>query len=116
GGSCSRPLGATASITLDGKAIQLGATQRIKPGDHSVAVNGVSTLVTLSAGESKTFVLPTARRKCDAAGLPNVAETDFGKTVTLTNAACPTTARIDPTTGSSTKPNIVLHWYNWNCP
>jgi hypothetical protein len=116
GGSCSRPLGATANITLDGSAIGLGAVQRIKPGAHALAVNGVSTTVNLTAGESKTFVLPTARRKCTAAGLPTVSQTDFGKSVSLSNAACPSTAAIDTSTGTSTKPNVVLHWYNWNCP
>lgn len=117
GGSCSRPLGQAATITLDGANIQLGAAQRIKPGGHTLAVNGVSTTVNLTAGESKTFVLPTARRKCTAANLPNVAQTDFGKTVALSNAACPSTAQIDPTSGgSSTKPNVTLHYYNWGCP
>lgn len=117
GGSCSRPLGQTATIALDGANIQLGAAQRIKPGGHTLTVNGVSTTVNLTAGESKTFVLPTARRKCTAAGLPTVSQTDFGKNISLTNAACPSTAIIDPTSGgSSAKPNVVLHWYNWNCP
>lgn len=116
GGSCSRPLGQAAAITLDGATIQLGAVQRIKPGGHTLAVNGVSTTVNLAAGDSKTFVLPTARRKCTAAGLPNVSQTDFGKSIALSNAACPATAQIDPTTGSSSKPNIVLHYYNWGCP
>lgn len=117
GGSCSRPLGQTATIALDGANIALGAVQRIKPGGHTIAVNGVSTTVNLNAGDSKTFVLPTARRKCTAAGLPNVSQTDFGKNVALSNAACPSTAQIDPTSGgSSAKPNVVLHWYNWNCP
>lgn len=117
GGSCSRPLGQTATIALDGTTIQLGAAQRIKPGGHTLTVNGVSTTVNLTAGESKTFVLPTARRKCTAAGLPSVDQTDFGKTVSLTNAACPSTAQIEPTSGgTASKPNVVLHWYNWNCP
>lgn len=117
GGSCSRPLGQAAVITLDGANIQLGAVQRIKPGGHTLAVNGTSTTVNLNAGDSKTFVLPTARRKCTAAGLPNVSQTDFGKSVSLSNAACPSTAQIDPTSGgSSSKPNVTLHYYNWGCP
>jgi hypothetical protein len=117
GQSCSRPLGQAAAITLDGATIQLGAAQRIKPGGHTLAVNGVTTTVNLAAGESKTFVLPTARRKCTAAGLPNVSQTDFGKNVSLSNAACPSTAQIDTSSGgSSTKPNVTLHYYNWGCP
>jgi hypothetical protein len=117
GGSCSRPLGQAATIALDGANVALGTAQRIKPGGHTITVNGVSTTVNMAAGESKTFVLPTARRKCTAAGLPNVAQTDFGKSVSLSNAACPQTAQIDPTSGgTSTKPNVTLHYYNWGCP
>ena len=117
GGSCSRPLGQAATITLDGANIALGAAQRIKPGGHTLAVNGVSTTINLAAGESKNFVLPTARRKCTAAGLPTVSQTDFGKNIALSNAACPSTAQIDPTSGgSSSKPNVTLHYYNWGCP
>jgi len=116
GGSCSHPLGATATITLDGASVALGAASRIKPGGHTLTVNGASTTVTLAAGASKTLTLPTAHRKCQPASLPNVSQTDFGQSVTLSNAACPTTATIVPQSGSSTKPNITLHYYNWGCP
>ncbi|MDB4939444.1 MAG: hypothetical protein JWP87_6416 [Labilithrix sp.] len=116
GGSCSRPLGAAANITLDGAAIALGAANRIKPGDHTLAVNGAGTKVTLAAGASRTMVLPTARRKCQAAALPSVAQTDFGSTITLSNAACPAKASLVTGPGGGTKPVIELHYYNWGCP
>lgn len=115
GGSCSRPLGAAASILLDGSAVTLGAANRIKPGAHTVTVNGSSTTVTLAAGSSKTLVLPTARRKCQAANLPSVAQTDFGATVALSNAACPSSASLT-VNGTVAQPGITLHTYNWNCP
>ena len=116
GGSCSHPLGAAANITLDGAAISLGAANRIKPGDHTLAVNNVGTTVTLAAGASRTPVLPTAHRKCNAAGLPSVAQTDFGSSVSLANASCPTTTSRVASGGGGSKPAITLHYYNWGCP
>jgi hypothetical protein len=116
GGSCAHPLGAVANIQLDGAAVTLAAANRIKPGDHTVTVNGVSTIVTLAAGASKTLTLPTAHRKCTAAGLPSVATTDFGKTITLANAACPSTTALSTSSGGGAKPSITLFWYNWGCP
>ena len=117
GGSCSRPLGAVANIVLDGAAITLGAANRVKPGDHTLSVNGASTLVKLAPGASRTMVLPTARRKCQAAALPSVAQTDFGASVALSNAACPSRASlVVSSSGGSVKPNITLHYYNWGCP
>ena len=115
GGTCSHPLGATANIQLDGATVTLGAANRIKPGDHTVSVNGVSKTVTLAAGATKTLVLPTAHRKCQAANLPNVTDTDFGATVSLANASCPSTTSLVANT-NNTKPTITLYTYNWGCP
>ncbi|MFO0671896.1 MAG: hypothetical protein U0235_20110 [Polyangiaceae bacterium] len=115
GGTCSRPLGATANIQLDGATVTLGAANRVKPGDHTVTVNGVGKTVTLAAGASKTMVLPIAHRKCQAANLPNVANTDFGATISLSNASCPSTTSLVANT-NNTKPTITLYTYNWGCP
>jgi hypothetical protein len=113
GGNCSRPLGIAATITLDGNAVTLGTANRVKPGDHVLGVNGASTKVALTAGATKTMTLPIARRKCQADNLPNLPQTDFGKSVALTNAACPSTAALD---GLTAKPGITLFRYNWGCP
>lgn len=113
GGNCARPLGQTANITLDGAAVTLGAANRVKPGEHVLAVNNVSTKVNLAAGATKTMVLPTAHRKCQADGIPNLPQTDFGRSVALANAACPSAA-LQGTVSS--KPTVTLYTYNWNCP
>ena len=115
GGSCSRPLGATASLLVDNASVALGAKTRLKPGDHTLTVNGVGTQVTLTAGQTRTLTLPVAHRKCQAAGLPTVSQTDFGKSVALTNAACPSAAALS-TNNQSGRPTVRLHWNDWNCP
>lgn len=91
GNTCTRPLGTNPSIQLDGSNVAIGATTRVRPGDHVIAANGGTKKITLSAGQQRTFVLPVARSKCTATALGTVPQTDFGKTVTLTNAVCPTT-------------------------
>src|SRR5215471_14182280 len=51
GNSCGRPLGTAPSITIDGTSVSLGATTRLKPGDHALAANGNSVKITLAADE-----------------------------------------------------------------
>ncbi len=117
GGTCSRPLGAAASVTLDGKAIALGAANRVAPGDHTLVVNGVGSTIKLVAGKSRTLTLPTAHRKCTAANLPTVTQTDFGSSVSIANAACPSSATLVASgSGNSGKPAITLYKYDYGCP
>ncbi len=89
GGSCSRPLGAKATVRLDGQVIALGGAQRIKAGEHTLSVNGVGTKITMTAGTNRTVVLPTARRQCTTAALPSVPSVDFGSGVLLSHPQCP---------------------------
>ncbi len=106
GGTCLKPLGSAASPTIDGTAAQLGQAVRLKPGDHTLIVNGLSDSVTLTAGQARTLTLPIGHRKCQASSLQSVPKTDFGSTVTLANAACPSMA--SPGAGLS---NVALYSY-----
>lgn len=92
GNSCSRPLGASPSLMIDGARVSLGAPVRLKPGEHTIVANAVTSKITLAAKELRTFVLSVARSKCTPVALPPVSPTDFGKTPSLSNAACPTVA------------------------
>ena len=92
GNSCSRPLGASPTLIVDGTTVSLGTPIRLKPGEHTLTANSVSSKITLLAKELRTFVLPVARSKCTPVALPTISPTDFGKTPSLSNAACPTTA------------------------
>jgi hypothetical protein len=92
GANCAKVLGRAPSIFVDGDGVSLGASTRVKPGAHTIAVNGVSTQVTTTGGQSLTVILPIAARKCTNAALPNVPTTDFGGSVTVASAACPTSA------------------------
>lgn len=91
GQSCSRPLAAPANVTIDGSAVAIGARRRLAPGAHTATVNAMSTSLTLTAGQATTLVLPVAHRKCQPKSLPTVPHTDFGQSVSVSNASCPST-------------------------
>lgn len=116
GNSCSRPLGSNPSITIDGSAVSLGAATRLKPGEHVLTTNGGSTKITLNPGQSRSYVLPVARSKCTATALPVVPPTDFGKTVTLSNAQCPTVVKGSASTAiAGLSLNTVDPYYTAGC-
>jgi hypothetical protein len=93
GATCTRVLGQAPALAVDGVSVTLGASTRLVPGVHSVAVNTLGGQVTTVAGQTLTLTLPIADAKCVAAGLPNVPPTDFGGAVKVSNAACPTTVQ-----------------------
>ena len=110
GATCAKPLGAAPSLFIDGAAVALGVDTRLHPGAHTLAVNNVGASFTTTPGQKATLVLPIVNRKCTNAALPNVPHTDFGGSVTVSNAACPTTA-----TGSSAGVPVTsspLYWYS----
>lgn len=86
---CKQPLGVDPLIKVNGARVEIGQTTRLRPGEHTVSTNGGEKKITLSAGEKRTFVLPVAHSRCTSP-LNNVPATDFGKTVTLAEATCPT--------------------------
>jgi hypothetical protein len=92
GGNCSRPLSGTFAATIDGVAVSLGVSTRLKPGAHTIGVNGSETTVTLGARQVRNYVFAVARSKCTADALGSVPATDFGKSVEVSNAACPIVA------------------------
>ena len=109
GASCAKVLGATPSLYVDGVAVSLGGTTRIKPGSHNVAVNGIGWPLTTTAGEHTTVTLPVADTVCTDATLPNVPVTNFGGAFSVANAPCPTVATgsaVGVPSGSS-----VLYYY-----
>jgi hypothetical protein len=93
GATCAKPLGRAVAVFVDGNAVSLGASTRLKPGSHNVAVNGVGWQVTTNPDQNLAVTLPIAERKCVNAPLPNVPKTDFGGSLTVTNADCPATAQ-----------------------
>ena len=91
--SCPKVLGQTPPLFVDGVSVSLGANTRLKAGTHNVAVNGLGWQVTTTPGQHLTVTLPVVDAKCTNAGLPNVPQTDFGGSVNVTNAPCPTTVQ-----------------------
>jgi hypothetical protein len=106
GGSCSRPLSGTFAATIDDVTVNLGVATRLKPGEHTIGVNGAVTKLTLGAGQVRNYTFAVARSKCTAAPLTTVPATDFGKSVALSNVACPTSAR------GSSSPSVVSTYAN----
>jgi len=115
--TCGRPLALAPSLTLDGTSVSVGASVRLKPGEHTLSANGNSIKLTLNPGMKRTFVLPVARSKCTPAPLPTVVPTDFGKTPSPTNVPCPTVAvgaaPASVTTGVTI--NNLDPYYSANC-
>ncbi len=110
GTSCAKVLGQSATVYVDGIAVALGADTRLKPGTHSIAVNDVGWQLTTTPGQKQTIVLPVADRKCTNESLPNVPKTDFGGSVAVSNAPCPTTAQ--GSTVGVPSGNSSLYWYS----
>jgi hypothetical protein len=116
GNSCTRPLGTNPSVSVDGASVAIGATTRLRPGDHTITANGGAKKITLTAGQARTFVLPVARSKCTAAALGTVPATDFGQSVTLANAACPTAVTGSSAAAAPTFSTATLDpFYTPNC-
>lgn len=93
GATCAKVLAQAPSLYVDGTSVVLGASTRLKPGSHNVAVNNLGWQVTTSPDQNLTVVLPVVDRKCTNAALPTVPKTDFGGSVSVSNAPCPTTAQ-----------------------
>jgi hypothetical protein len=93
GTTCAKVLGHTATVYVDGAPVALGASTRLKPGTHNIAVNNLGWQLTTTPGQVRTVTLAVADRKCTNASLPNLPSTDFGGTVTVKNAACPTSVQ-----------------------
>jgi hypothetical protein len=92
GATCAKILGAAPSISIDGVSVALGASTRLRVGSHTLALNNVGSDFSTTAGEHLTVTLPVANTVCTDATLPNVPATDFGGSISVSNAACPTTA------------------------
>jgi hypothetical protein len=86
-------LGQSPAMFIDGTPVSLGANTRLKPGVHNVAVNNIGWQLTTSPDQNLTVTLPIFDRKCTNLTLPNVPNVDFGGSVTVSNAPCPTTAQ-----------------------
>src|SRR5262249_1542575 len=95
--------------------VTLGASTRLKPGAHNIAVNNIGWQITTMPGQSRTVTLPVVDRKCTNAALPNLPNTDFGGTVTGQNAACPSSVQGSsvgvPSLGSSNS----VEYYDASC-
>ncbi len=79
----------------------LGAQTTLQPGAHVVGVDGLGWAITLAAAQERTVVLPIAHEACVDAALPTIPATDFGGSVTLANAPCPTSIQ---STNATTNP------------
>jgi hypothetical protein len=73
GGACKRPLGESATVTIDALPAELGVQQRVRPGNHDIVTNGAKYTVSLAAGQKRVVVLAVAR-----AASVDVPSTDFG--------------------------------------
>ena len=93
GATCAKVLGQAPTLFVDGTSVALGASTRLKPGSHNIAVNNVGWQVTTTPDQNLTVTLPVADRKCTNASLPNVPKTDFGGSISVTNAPCPSFAQ-----------------------
>jgi hypothetical protein len=110
GATCAKVLGQAAVLFVDGSSVTLGASTRLKPGVHNVAVNNVGWQVTTNPDQNLTVVLPVVDRKCTNATLPNVPKTDFGGSVSVSNAPCPSTAK-GSATGVPSGGSAALYYY-----
>jgi hypothetical protein len=110
GATCAKVLAQAPSLYVDGTPVVLGASTRLKPGHHNVAVNNLGWQVTTNPDQNMTVVLPVVDRKCTNASLPNVPKTDFGGSVSVSNAPCPTTAQ-GSATGVPGAGSTILYYY-----
>jgi hypothetical protein len=108
GSTCTKELGLTPTIFVDGYPVALGASTRLKPGAHALAINSIGASVTLAAKQTLTLTVPVVHRVCTDAALPNLPHTDFGSNVSVTNPACPSTAT-GPTAGVPYT-TALLYW------
>jgi len=116
GNSCSTPLGTTPSFSLDGAAMTLNSTLRVKPGDHTLTVGATSTKITLTAGQQRTMVVPVAKQICQNDPLPTVPASDFGRVPTLSNAACPSAVSLDGAPFShAISGSVLFNPYYYSC-
>jgi hypothetical protein len=92
GAVCAKVLGTAPVLSIDGAGVALGTATTLVPGAHAIVVNNQGWSVTTNPGDDLTFVLPIADTVCQPDLLPAVPPTDFGGSVTVSNAPCPMTA------------------------
>jgi hypothetical protein len=112
GATCAKVLGTAPVIYVDGVSTALGTNTRLKPGAHNVAVNNVGWSVTTTPDQSLTVTLPVADRVCTDATLPNLPTTNFGGSVSVSNAPCPASAQGSAVGVPANNANPALYYYS----
>lgn len=95
GGSCAHPLTQAPAPSLDAIGMTLGQGLRVAPGDHALTVSGIAGKVKLTAGATRTLVLPVAKEVCTNGTPTPLPSSDFGRVPVLRYASCPGIATLD---------------------